>query len=206
MCRTFGLIPAAGKSRRMGRPKLSLPLGGKTVLESVVSAVTQGGVEKVIVVIAPGDSELRALAEQAGAAVVELPADTAEMRDTIEHGLNWLEKHCQPSADDGWLLLPADHPCIDQQVVRQLLAAKAAHLERSIVVPTFNSHRGHPTWIAWRHVTGIRSLQHGLGLNVYLRQHAEETLEVAVSTPSVLWDLDTPEDYHELQINYRPCP
>ena len=39
MTRTFGLIPAAGKSRRMGRPKLMLPLGDSTVLEQVFAAV-----------------------------------------------------------------------------------------------------------------------------------------------------------------------
>ena len=37
--RTFGLIPAAGKSRRMGQPKLLLQLGTTSVLELVVSAV-----------------------------------------------------------------------------------------------------------------------------------------------------------------------
>ncbi len=40
----FALIPAAGKSARMGRPKLTLPLGGRTVLEHVVTALRRGGV------------------------------------------------------------------------------------------------------------------------------------------------------------------
>ena len=37
----FALIPAAGKSTRMGRPKLALPLGEKTVLEHVIAALRQ---------------------------------------------------------------------------------------------------------------------------------------------------------------------
>ncbi len=32
----FAVVPAAGRASRMGRPKLSLPLGGRTVLEHVV--------------------------------------------------------------------------------------------------------------------------------------------------------------------------
>ena len=41
---TFALIPAAGRSRRMGRPKLALPLAGRSVLEHVVGALQQAGV------------------------------------------------------------------------------------------------------------------------------------------------------------------
>src|SRR5207245_3833202 len=82
--RTFGLIPAAGKSRRMGRPKLTLPLGERTVIEHVISAVLEGGVDNVLVIVGPGQADLRSLAEKAGATVLELDEDTAEMRDTIE--------------------------------------------------------------------------------------------------------------------------
>src|SRR5262249_26069528 len=37
------------------------------------------------------------------------------------------------------------------------------------------------------------------GLNVYLRQHAAETLELPVDSADVLCDLDTPEDYERLR-------
>jgi len=198
MTRTFGLIPAAGKSRRMGRPKLSLPWGRGTILEHVIAAVMRGGAEAVVVVVGPRDDELRGLAEKAGAGVLELAEATAEMRDTIERGLEWLEERYQPSPDDGWLLLPADHPCVDKQVVQQLLAAREREPGRSIVVPAFDGRRGHPAWIGWRHVAGIRALPRGVGLNAYLRQHSGNTLEVPVATASVLWDLDTPEDYERL--------
>jgi molybdenum cofactor cytidylyltransferase len=196
--RTFGLVPAAGKSRRMGRPKLSLPLGNRTVVEHVVQAVTNADVCCVLVVTGPDESALSTLAEKAGAAVLRLTEDTAEMRDTIERGLEWLEDRYQPAPEDGWLLLPADHPCIDSEVVRQVIKSKEAAPEKSIVVPSFEGTRGHPTWIAWRHVAGIRALERGLGLNAYLRRYQQETLELPVAAESVLWDLDTPEDYERL--------
>ena len=41
----YALIPAAGKSRRMGRPKVSLPLGGRIVLEHVIAALQEAGIE-----------------------------------------------------------------------------------------------------------------------------------------------------------------
>jgi molybdenum cofactor cytidylyltransferase len=183
----------------MGQPKLSLRLGDSTVLECVCRAVKLAGVERVVVVVGPQGRELIPLAESAGAHVLQLADDTSEMRQTIEHGLSWLETHCQPRPDDAWLLLPADHPCIEPEVIAQLRAAQDRQPERSILVPVYQGKRGHPVLIGWRHVPAIRGLPYGMGLNVYLRQQIAETLEVEVAAESVLWDLDTPADYQRLQ-------
>jgi molybdenum cofactor cytidylyltransferase len=196
--RCFAVLPAAGKSTRMGRPKLALPLGERSVLERVVDAVRRGGVEAVVVVIGPHVPELVPLAEAAGAHALLLPEETAEMRATVEHGLRWLEDHFCPSPADRWLLLPADHPTLDAELVRRLLEARASAAGRSIVIPTFAGRRGHPAVIDWKHVAGIRALPSGQGLNRYLRQQEGETLEVPVESAAVLCDLDTPEDYERL--------
>jgi molybdenum cofactor cytidylyltransferase len=194
----LGLLPAAGKSVRMGRPKLSLPLGGSTVLEQVVAALRRGGVEHVLVVAAPHTAELAALAEAAGADCLLLQHETPDMRATVEHGLAWLEERFRPGPGDAWALVPADHPALDAAVVRGLLAAHAAACA-SLVVPTFQGRRGHPTLIGWEHVAGLRAHPPGEGVNAYLRLHRERTLELAVDSDAVLCDLDTPEDYERLR-------
>jgi molybdenum cofactor cytidylyltransferase len=199
MPRTFALIPAAGKSRRMGGPKLALPLDGRSVLEVVISAVRQAGVEEVLVILGPQTCNLGLMAEQAGAKVLMLAADTAEMRITILRGLQWVEEQCRPAKEDGWLLLPADHPCVEAPLVRMLLLAQKQQRDKSIVVPTFEGKRGHPVWIRWEHVAAIRSAPAGEGINAFLRRQARVTLEVAVANASILWDLDTPEDYERLR-------
>jgi molybdenum cofactor cytidylyltransferase len=199
----FALVPAAGKSTRMGRAKLALPLGERTVLEHVIAALRSGGAEHVLVVLGPHVSELAPLAESAGASVLVLSEETADMRATVEAGLRWLEERFAPRPETAWLLAPADHPTLDPDVVRQLLAARAAHPEASIFIPTFGSERGHPALIAWKHVAAMRGLPGGQGLNVYLRQQTRETLEVPVGTDAVLCDLDTPEDYERLRRKWR---
>jgi molybdenum cofactor cytidylyltransferase len=56
------VVPAAGLSVRMGRPKLTLPVDGGTVIASVVQALLEGGVDTVVVVVSPrgqpGQAEL----------------------------------------------------------------------------------------------------------------------------------------------------
>jgi molybdenum cofactor cytidylyltransferase len=194
----FALIPAAGKSTRMGRPKLALPLGECSVLEHVVTAVRQAGVGRILVVIGPHTPGLVALAERAGASALVLPEETADMRTTVERGLSWIEERFHPQPDDAWLLLPADHPTIDGSIMQDLLQAARAHPDRSIIIPVHDGRRGHPTFVGWKHVEGIRALPAGAGLNRYFREHAGETLELPTANAEVVCDLDTPEDYERL--------
>ncbi len=51
------VVPAAGRSERMGRPKLTLPIQGRPMIALVVSALRLGGVEMVVVVTPPVDAE-----------------------------------------------------------------------------------------------------------------------------------------------------
>ena len=104
----FAVIPAAGKSSRMGRPKLALPVGGKRVLELVVEALRQGGVDQVLVVLAPHAAELRPMAESAGANVLMLDEETPDMRATVVAGLGWLDRTFHPGPGDFWFLVPAE--------------------------------------------------------------------------------------------------
>jgi molybdenum cofactor cytidylyltransferase len=196
---TFALIPAGGKSLRMGRPKLALPLGGRTVIECVVNALRQAQVLEVLVVVAPHLPELARFAAGVGAHVLQLSEETADMRATVEQGLAWLEERFQPAPNSDWLLCPADHPALDPAVIRHLLQSRQTGSAVSIRIPTFQGKRGHPTLISWRHVAGMRALPSGLGLNAYVRQHSTEIEEVPVLSPGVLWDLDTPEDYERIQ-------
>jgi molybdenum cofactor cytidylyltransferase len=194
----FALIPAGGHSIRMGKPKLLLPLGNRSVLEHVIATLREAAVDRVVVVVGAHVPELAPLARSAGAEVVLLKEQTPDMRATVEQGLVWLEEHFQPKADDAWLLVPADHPTLEVDSVRELLAARRLHSRASIFVPTFQSKRGHPALIGWKHVAGIRGLRPGLGLNAYLRERAEEIIEVPVQSAAILADLDTPEDYERL--------
>lgn len=198
----FAVLPAAGKSSRMGRPKLALPLGERTILEHVVAALRQAEIEHILVLIAPQVTELADLAESAGAYVCRMETETSGMRGTVERGLRWLEERFGPRPDDTWLLVPADHPALDASIVSQLESAHAAHPHFSIVLPTYRGRRGHPTLFAWKHVAAIRAWPAELGLNTYVRRHAAETLEVPVDNAAVLWDMDTPEDYQWLRQNW----
>jgi molybdenum cofactor cytidylyltransferase len=169
------------------------------VLQRVIATLQAAGIERILVVTGPHIAEVGTQAEACGATAFVLPTPTAAMRATVEAGLRWVQEHWQPTKNDAWLLLPADHPCLAVDVIQSLLAARQAHPKCTIFVPTQVGRRGHPVLIGWNHVAAIRSFPPHQGLNAYLRTQAEATLEVPVQSESVLWDLDTPADYERLR-------
>jgi molybdenum cofactor cytidylyltransferase len=194
----FGVVPAGGKSERMGRPKLSLPFRDRTVLECVLNALQLGGCDATVVALGTQAAPLEPLARQAGAHICMLSEDTTDMRATIEVGLCWLQREFGPSDTDAWLLAPADFPALESSVVAALKCAYHANPAYSILVPTCGGLRGHPVLLSWRHAEGLRAHTPGQGLNGYLRLHSKQTLEVAIEMPGILADLDTPQDYERL--------
>lgn len=194
------IIPAAGLSTRMGRPKLLLPVGERTVLEQVIDTIKKAGVPDVLVVLGPHQQEYVGVAAAAQSHIIVLPQQTANMRETVQGGLDWYRDkfHPDPTADQ-WLLCPADHPTLNSGVVRRLVQMRTLNPAKSIVLPTYEGKRGHPVLVDWKHAPGLRLLPPDQGINVYLRQQAAETLEVPVDTADILIDLDTPEDYEKLQ-------
>jgi molybdenum cofactor cytidylyltransferase len=199
----YALLPAAGLSSRMGRPKLALPLGDRSVLERVIATVNAStAIQGTLAVLGPQVAGLKTRAENAGAWAFVLDHQTPDMLATIQAGLDWLARHKGPCADDAFLLLPPDHPTLREDVIDLLVSARSDNPASTIWLPTHEAKRGHPTLIRWSHVPAICALPIGHGLNAYLRGHADETMEVACTTSDILCDLDTPADYERLQRMY----
>ncbi len=89
--RVWGIIPAAGQSRRMGRTKQTLSYGNATMVAAVTETALAGGVERVVVVTR---SELRDHLQLPADDRVEVAINDAagsEMIDSIRIGLTALE-------------------------------------------------------------------------------------------------------------------
>lgn len=165
-------------------------------MEWVINAFRQAGIDRILVVVGSHLPELARIVEANRAVALLLGEPSPDMRTTIERGLDWAERHWEPQPDEGWFLCPGDHPAISSRVIEQL---RQMWLEpdraSSILIPTYQGKRGHPSLIGWEHVPHIRRLAPNVGLNRYLRDHAAVTREIPVEEPGVLTDLDTPEDY-----------
>lgn len=184
------VVLAAGLSRRMGRPKMILPWGESTVIRHVASVLMEGGVCAVVVVTGGAREEVES-------ALRGLPVTTAfnpdyengEMLASVQVGIRAL-----PPGLDAFLLALGDQPQIEPEVVRQVIAAYQ-NQSYPLVVPSFEMRRGHP-WLVDRALWNtLLAYQPPKTMRDFLHAQRDGIHYVNVTNPSILMDLDTPEDY-----------
>ena len=195
--RVFAVIPAAGHSRRMGRPKLLLPFGSSTVIGAVLEVLRRPGITEVVVVVRRDDHALRTEAAEHGAIVVCPGVDPPDMRASVAAGLEDVRRRHVPGPDEAWLLIPADHPLLDARLLDLVLQRWGTGSD-TVLIPTFEGRRGHPTLLRWKCVAAIAELPADQGLNRLLRAHPDWVTELPVEYPAAVLDLDTPADYAAL--------
>ncbi len=198
------IVPAAGLSRRMGWPKPLLEIGGTTLIAHVVRALRNGGADCVVVVAPPGERAESAgivqRAEEAGAEVVVLGRETADMRGSIEAGLDRAET-LEPI--EAILLAPADMPGISSDLVARVIRAgreSAGCLAR----PKAGAKRGHPVYLPWAVARQIRELPEGVGVNALVDDPGQTVIAVELDAGDALVDIDTPDDFERWTIRRSP--
>jgi molybdenum cofactor cytidylyltransferase len=202
--KTFAIIPAAGRSRRMGRPKLLLPWGTTTVIEHVLGVWRASRVDRVIMVVHPLDTRLAELATAAGAHVIGPTPPPSAMKESVRIALAFAAES-RPQPSDAWLLAPADMPGLSAATIDALIDAYEAGLRRGgqasqIWAPRCRGKRGHPVLLSWSLADEVPRLAAHEGLNALVGRHPVEYVEAAED--SVFEDFDTPEDYERLRARH----
>jgi len=203
------VVPAAGASRRMGRPKLLLPWGsrGGTVVGAVVEALAAGGAGRVALVVGPPADEvaveLAAWGRRNGLTVAGNPNPERGMLSSILCGVAALG-----GADDlqrrntALLITPADLPALAPSTVAAVAAA--VRTGARLAVPLHRGRRGHPLGIASSLLPEIARLELSAGLRQLVDRHVDAVVEVPVDDPGAVRDVDTPEDYRRLGAEAEP--
>lgn len=191
---SVALLPAAGASRRMGHPKLLLPVNGRPMVSGVVEALRGGGVGEIVLVTAPGDEALQTWARQNGVTVAVNPDPDRGMLSTIQEGITALAGRL---AGEILLVSPADLPNLQAGTVAELLQ-KMIETGAPLALPTYHGKRGHPLAIAPWLVPEIDNLDPNIGLKQLRDRHERDLLEIEVEDAGVVQDVDTSEDYERL--------
>jgi len=189
--RSFAILPAAGRSRRMGRHKLLLSHAGRTVVEHVLAAWRASQVTQIVVVVHPDDEQLAEICQAAGATVIQPTEPPPEMKDSVKCALAEIAARYQPTERDVWLLAPADMPELSEATIDLVLAAHRDNAQR-IVVPTHGGRRGHPVLFPWALAAEVAALGNDQGINAIVSRN--EVREIAIAANEILMDLDTPDD------------
>jgi molybdenum cofactor cytidylyltransferase len=183
------IILAAGESKRMGQPKMLLPWGKSTVLQTVVSVFQAAGVKDILVVTGGAHNQIESLIGKSVQTIFNPDFASGDMLSSIQVGLT-VKKHEASAA----LIGLGDQPQVEGRSVQRILR-EYKETKASIIVPSYQMHRGHP-WLVTRELwDGILQMKPPDSLRNFLNHHAREIHYVNIDSPSILQDLDTPEDY-----------
>lgn len=189
--RIVAVVPAAGRSTRMGRDKLLLPWGESVVVGAVVDALERGGAGEIVLVVPPDNRPLRRWAETAPVRVALNSRPERGMLSSIWEGLEALGGASELARRYHLLVTPGDHPGLRAETVRAVV--RALEEGADLAVPVVDGRRGHPLGVAGEAIAAIRGLDPSVGLKALLERY--EPRSVPVTDRGAIDDLDRPEEY-----------
>jgi len=181
------IVLAAGRSRRMGEPKMLLPWGDTTVLEHVIHTLVSAGLEEILVITGGDRDRVEDLVQGSARAIFNPGYKRGEMLSSLQVGL-------REASGVATLVVLGDQPQVQKSSL-ELVLEVFINSGSSIIVPSYNMRRGHPWLISKKHWAEIIKMGSGDSLRNFLNHHTDEIHYVNVDDPGVLQDLDTPADY-----------
>jgi molybdenum cofactor cytidylyltransferase len=189
----WAILLAAGESSRMGELKALLPWQGVTLLEHQLRSLLDAGVQHVVVVLGHDADRLKPVVEAIDGASWTLNPDYLQGKTTsLKTGIAALTG--QDVSDV--LLLNVDQPR-NADTVRTLLERQQAS-NFLITIPTHGGNGGHPILLNAGLLPELADIdEESQGLKAVVRRHADATERFEVDDPTLLWDLNTPEQYQQ---------
>ncbi|TWT93124.1 nucleotidyltransferase family protein [Neorhodopirellula pilleata] len=190
------ILLAAGASRRLGRPKQLLPIGGRTLIEHAIDGLRQTSVDHIVVVmgarsdaitsviVGRNDSRLRC---------VENKAWSTGQASSLSFGLS-KARELHPQADT--LVTLCDQPLIESSHYQLLIDTMRPGI--SVAATIYNSGGGVPACFAPEVIADlINDLQNEGAKRWIRRQPSSRVVQLRCNQPLI--DIDTEEDYEAIE-------
>lgn len=190
----YGIILAAGEGKRMGKVKLTLPLGDKQLIEWVLQAVKLTPLDKYFLVVRPEDKEIIEIGNNWGAEIVLNSEYKSGMSSSIRKGLSRI-----PSEGvEGFFIILGDQPLINPSVLHKMIMAFTPG-KKEIVVPFYKDRQGNPVLFDGYWKDELMKLSSDVGGKVLIKAYPERIKKLKMSDESILLDIDREEDYERMK-------
>ena len=209
-------VLAAGESRRMGVCKLSMPVGGTTLLGRALSAACDSQADEVVVVTGCHRDELAGIVSYAARRLVrELHNDRWEQGQGTSVAL--AAGHAQGHGFDALLVMVADQPFVSSKHLDALIERfyrarewdaeqEGANVKRPAPAAwraSCRGRRGNPCLFDRTCFEALMRLEGDEGARALFRARPDLVVEgVEFDDPRLFEDIDTPQDLERLD---RPC-
>ena len=190
----YGIILAAGEGKRMGKVKLTLPLGDKQLIEWVLQAVKLAPLDKYFLVVRPEDKEMIKTGEKWGAEIVLNSEYRSGMSSSIKKALHQISSE----ELEGFFVLLGDQPFINPSIIFKMLKAFTPG-KKEMIVPFYKDRQGNPVFFDGYWKDELMKLSGDVGGRVLIKAHPERIKRFKISDESILLDIDREEDYQKMK-------
>jgi len=187
------VLLAAGKSERMGKPKLLLPWEKTSILGHQLHLWQRLHAHQIAVVCASGDSALRAELDRPGFPAshrILNPKPELGMFSSIRCAAQWRD---WDSALTHWVITLGDQPHLKVETLQTLLGFGAAHPDK-VCQPRRLRRLRHPVVLPRRFFHPLAGAQVST-LNDFLKSIPEDVEGCDIDDAGLEFDIDTPRDY-----------
>ncbi len=191
------ILLAAGESSRMGKPKALLDWFGVPLVSAQIASLTEGGVDRIIVVTGAHHGEISGVVSDVpNAQVVNNPHWASGKTTSIKAGLSVLSCDC-----DTIVLLAVDQPRPAWVVERALNSHRQT--KPPVTSPRFSGHGGHPLFFDGSLLDELVNIsEEREGVREVIKKHEDSMNRVCFESSIVRLDLNTPEDYEAARSIY----
>lgn len=176
-----GIILAAGLSSRMGKYKMTLDIGGKTLLERCIDSMYEY-CNRVIIVGGYRFEDIRCIADNyTKVDLIYNKNYTEGMSSSIRHAFSNL-------IEEKFFFIPGDYALINKNTYGTMLEE-----EGDIIIPAYEGEKGHPVMMKSLYAEHYLNDNRGITLRDFIRETGYKTVDV--DDEGVLLDLDTYDDY-----------
>ncbi len=194
-----GVILAAGRSSRLGRPKQLLPLGGQPLLTHVVRNAAASALDEVVLVLGHEAATIADAVGEWGQRVVINPDFAAGQSTSVRAGLGALDPTTEAA-----IFLVGDQPQVGPDIVDAVVAAYRA-TGGSIVLPHYGGVPGHPVLFNRSLFPDLARVTGDEGGRSVVRTHQDLVVPVTLGDGPPPGDVDTAEDYAALLATWADC-
>ena len=197
-----GIVLAAGRSSRLGRPKQLLPVHGEPLIRHTLRRVLASSLDQVILVIGHEAEEVRAAVAGLPAECIFNPDAAAGQSTSVRTGLAALS----PDVESAVFIL-GDQPGVDPKVIDALIDAWRAS-RAPVVAPRYEDRMGNPVLFDRRVFPELALLEGDTGARPVVRAYQESgEMQLVTVNGAAPPDVDTEADYAALiaAMSLRPA-
>jgi len=190
----IGILLCAGESKRMGKEKLTLSLGNRTVIEHVLEQYINSDLKEVIVVVGANKEKLLPYITKVKAQKIKIAINnnySYGMLSSLQEGIKLTGKA------DGYLVGLGDMPLINTEIINEIILR---YEKDKIIQPTYNDAKGKPVIFPYSLKEEILSTN-PIGKNPrdILKKHPEMLKVVRLHRKEIVIDMDTIKDYNRIR-------